>query len=122
MSALTPIPTARMPGWEPMVATAVNRLQAGHKNVVSVSAAHTAAMGEDVLLGDATGAAFTVTLPPAAQYKGLQFIIKKVDASANAVTIDGAGSETIDGAATLDLASQYDSATVISDGTGWHVI
>ena len=31
-------------------------------------------------------------------------------------------SETIDGATTLALASQYDRVTIISDGTEWHVI
>jgi hypothetical protein len=121
VSALTPIPTSRTPGWEAMVAIAVNRLQGGQRNVVSLTADHAATHGEDVILGDATGGVITVTLPPAAQYAGLQFIIKKVDASANAVTIDGDGSD-IDGAATADLTAQYESRTIISDGAAWAVI
>ena len=54
------------------------------------------------------------------QPKGYQ--IKKIDASGNAVTIDGNGAETIDGAATQTLGAQYDSMTVFCDGTGWHII
>lgn len=122
MSALTPIGTSHYPGWEAAVALAVNRLQSGQKNIVEVDDTHTATMGEDVILGDASGGAFSVTLPPAERYKGLQFIIKKVDVSANVVTIDGNASEEIDGATTVDLTTQYESRTIISDGAGWAVI
>lgn len=106
--------------WKRLVKQAVDPVLNGQLNVITVTAAHDAAIGENVILGDATAGAFTVTLPSAAKYKGFQFIIKKIDASANAVTIDA--SETIDGAASVDLASQYDSKTVISDGAGWNVI
>ena len=40
-----------------------------------------------------------------------------------ALTLDGAASETIDGATTnavIDAAQ--DTLTIISDGTGWHII
>lgn len=76
----------------------------------------------DVLLCDATTAPFTVTLPDATKNGGRKLTIKKVDASANAVTIDGAGSQTIDGATTDSLASQYDSLTMVSDGVEWWLI
>jgi len=68
---------------------------------------------------NATSGAVTVTLPAAASNTGMRVSIKKIDASANAVTIDGNGSETIDGATTSSLASQYDVATLICDGTEW---
>jgi hypothetical protein len=69
---------------------------------------------------DATGGAVTITLPPAADVgAGKHIGIKKVDASANAVTVDGDGSETIDGAATVSLAAQWASLFAVSNGTNW---
>ena len=88
----------------------------------AVSSAATADINAGVYLADATSAAFTVTLPSVAAYKYRQLTIKKVDSSANAVTVDGNGSETIDGATTYALSAQYDSVTIYSDGSEWHVI
>jgi hypothetical protein len=74
-----------------------------------------------VLLCDASGGAFTVTLPAAATVSGSSISVKKSDASANAVTVDGNAAETIDGAATLALSTQYEAVTLWSDGTNWWV-
>lgn len=63
-----------------------------------------------------------MALPPAASSLHMVIAFEKSDASFNAVTIDGDGSETINGAATLLLLRQYDSVTLICDGTGWRVI
>lgn len=71
---------------------------------------------------DATTAAFTATLPAALGFKGRTILVKKTDASANAVTVDGNASETIDGAATASLAARYDSALMLSDGSNWHLM
>ena len=66
----------------------------------------------------ATGGAITVTLPVlATAYQPVT--VSKRDASVNAVTIDGNGSVTIDGAATLVLAARYDIATFIPGPTEW---
>jgi len=82
-------------------------------------AAYTAAT-EEYLFCDATGGAFSITLP--AVSAGLQYTIKKTDSSANAVTIDGNASETIDGELTQILTTQYDAITIVSDGTSWFTI
>jgi hypothetical protein len=79
------------------------------------------ALAGDVLLCDASGGAFTVTLPAAATVSGSSISVKKSDASANAVTVDGNAAETIDGAATLALSTQYEAVTLWSDGTNWWV-
>lgn len=79
------------------------------------------ALAGDVLLCDATGAAFTVTLPAAATVTGSSISVKKTDSSGNAVTIDGNGAETIDGATTLALSTQYEAVTLWSDGSNWWV-
>lgn len=73
-------------------------------------------------LANATGGAFTINLPTAASASGLPFNIKKIDSSANAVTIDPSGGELIDGAATLDLTVQWQSAQIQSNGTAWYLL
>ncbi|MDB4442331.1 hypothetical protein N9219_02810 [bacterium] len=71
-------------------------------------------------LCDCTSNAITVNLPAASA--GQRFEIKKIDATANAVTIDGNGSETIDGALTKVITAQYESVTLVSDGTNWFIV
>jgi hypothetical protein len=76
-----------------------------------------------LLMGNATSGNITFTLPHGNQ-TGVQFIIKKIDASANTVTLQGqAGqNQTIDGQATHVLSTQNKFVTVISDGNLWRVI
>ena len=71
---------------------------------------------------DASGGAVTITLPTASGDIGRTFILRKNDASANAVTIDGYSSETINGSSTLPITVQYTSYTIMSDGTNWMVV
>ena len=65
-------------------------------------------------------AATTQTLSPAADWivngKSIEIAIKNVAGVGDTVTIDGDGSETIDGATTITL-NQYESAILYSDGT-----
>jgi len=75
---------------------------------------------DEVVLADATAGAITVNLPTPTS--GRRLNVKKIDSSANVVTVDTPGAETIDGAATFPLASQYDSVTLVSDGTDWFVL
>lgn len=63
----------------------------------------------------------TVTLPDAAGNDGAKLYIKNI-MSANTVTLDGLAGDTIDGELTLILGSQYQSATIVSDGTNWFII
>lgn len=91
-------------------------------SLVSKTGAYTATSSDHVILCDASGGAFTVTLPAASGVTGIIYHIKKMDSSGSAVTIDGNGAETIDGATTIDLTLQYESVTIVSDGTSWHII
>ncbi len=77
---------------------------------------------DDVIPCDATSAGFTVNLPAAAGVAGKVFAIKKTDASANVITVDGNSSETIDGATTKTLTIQYESIQIVSDGSNWHIL
>lgn len=77
------------------------------QRVVSVAAAYTVKWSDDLVLVDATAGAVTITLPPVASSLGQRVVIKKIDSSVNAVTVDGSGSEEIDGATTVTLDAQY---------------
>lgn len=83
---------------------------------------YTPLASDGVIYANATGGAITVALQAVADCKGWKVTVKKVDASANAVTIDADSSETIDGATTYALSSQYDFVTIHSDGAEWFVI
>ena len=75
-----------------------------------------------LFLGNATSAAFTFTLPAAASAgDGFRVAIKKTDATANAITIDGNASETIDGATEIYLTQEDQVVTLVCDASNWHV-
>lgn len=65
--------------------------------------------------------AFTTLLPSASTVTGQQYKIKKIDSSANAVTVSTTSSQTIDNALTYPLSSQYQSVTLQSDGSNWWI-
>lgn len=66
---------------------------------------------------DATTAAFTETLPAANTCKNGQMVaVTKVDSSANAVTVKGSGTDTVNGAASIALSAVDSTAILITDG------
>lgn len=91
-------------------------------NLVTKTGAYTATASDYTILCNAVGGAFTITLPAAASHTGRIYNIKKIDSSANAVTVDGNGGETIDGGVTAILTVQYESITIQSDGSNWHIL
>lgn len=95
---------------------------AGFGTVRSVTATTAIVSSDFAIIADSTSGAITVSLPPAATADGRIFFVKRVNAGANNVTIDPFGAETIDGAATLALTTQWAKAQFISNGTAWFVI
>ena len=87
---------------------------------VTKTANYTAA-SEVVIICDATSGDLTITLPTAVGITGRIYYIKRIDGSANTVTVDGNGSETIDDGLTITL-SQYDCLQIVSDGTEWWIL
>jgi len=86
---------------------------------VSVAAAHTVRQSQRMILADATTAPFAVTLFPVANNASLRVTVVKVDASANAVTVDGNAAETISGALTHALTAQWSVGVYYCDGSQW---
>lgn len=63
----------------------------------------------------------TATLPPAAS-AGEGFHVLIMNASTGTVTIDGDGSETINGSLNITLLGQYDAAILVCNGTAWYAV
>lgn len=68
---------------------------------------------------DATSGNLVITLPSAAGITGRTYSVMKIDSGANTVTVTPDGSETINGAGTLVLSSQFDDCRLVSNGTNW---
>jgi hypothetical protein len=71
---------------------------------------------------DATSGPVTITLPEAAVSANLVLHVKKTDASANRVTIDGYGTDLVEDEETFDLILQGESLMLQCDGVSWAVI
>ena len=87
------------------------------RNVVTKTALYTLTASDHIVI--ATSGTWTASLPTAASIAGTEYIIK--NSGSGIITVDPAGTETIDGSTTIDLA-QYDSLTVVSDGTNWVIV
>lgn len=73
------------------------------------------------ILVDASSGNLTITLlAVATALDGFDLNVVKIDSSANTVTIDGDGSETIDGATTQVLTYQYNGASIRTNATAWY--
>jgi len=104
--------------------TSWNTLSPGWVDIASIDdtdSPHTLA-DEYSVVCDATSNVIVVNLPVAASSTGKVYIIKKIDASANTVTITPNGVETIEGGATYVLTAQYQVAHVVCDGIEWWVL
>ena len=88
----------------------------------SVTATGNVVSGDYLIIADATGGAITMVLPPAALVPGRIYAFKRINSGANAVVVDPSGAETIDGAATYTLSAQWNSVTIMSNGTAWFII
>ena len=103
--------------WCDILSSGSNRVS----DPVRIYTDYTVLFGDSLIVVDAAGGDVTVTLPPAASVIGRSYRIKRVDASANTVTIQADGAETID-----DLNSQtilqYDCMEIESDRTEWWIV
>jgi hypothetical protein len=87
----------------------------------AITADTTLSQGHFLVKVSTSGGAVTVTLP-SSMPTGKVFVIKDAGAaSSNAITIATAGSETIDGAASIQIISNYGAANLMFDGSNYLV-
>lgn len=116
-----PIASSAPHDWWRRVSTVVNLLLGEVADLYArptreINANYTAQDGDYGFIADATNGPITVTLPTPT--KGRELVAKKVDASGNAVTLSGA----IDGAASKQLTSQWQSVRLYGNGDQWLVM
>jgi hypothetical protein len=87
----------------------------------SKTTTYTALTTDDTILVDTSGGAWTLTLYPASGNAGRRLRVKKTTSDTASLTIDGNASETIDGVTTLIIDVQYESATLLCDGSNWFI-
>lgn len=92
-------------------------------SVASKTSNYTLLTSDFQINGDASGGAFTLTLPTAVGNTGKEFVLFRTDQTfANIITIATTGGQTINGVSTKTLATQYESWRLISDGANWLVL
>ena len=82
---------------------------------VAKTATYTATSSDHTI--DCTDNTFTVTLPTAVGITGRVYVVK--NSGTGTITVDGDGSETIDGNTSIDIVTQYDSRRLQSNGVNW---
>ena len=101
-----------------------NRVNALHKertkSITNSDTPYTVLDEEDSIFVDTTSGNVTVNLPAVASSTGRKIRVTKTVA-ANTVTIDGDGSETINGATTATLTAQYENDLYYCDGGEWYI-
>jgi hypothetical protein len=96
----------------------VLRIKKGIGYSVTTQASNYTVSVDDTVI-HCTSGTFTVTLPTLSSASTHMFIIK--NSGTGVITVDGDGTETIDGALNQTL-SQYDSITVLATTTDWIII
>jgi len=85
-----------------------------------------ATSGNETVLANAALNAITITLPSAVSFPGIIHTIKKVDSTANIVSIASVSGQTIDGtnatSSPIQINVQYLTLTLVSDGSNWNII
>ena len=88
----------------------------------TVASHYTATFLDSLIVVDASSAPVTVSLPTPSGNSGHTFYVKKIDAAANAVTINGNGSGLIDLASTAVIAAQHDALRLTAHGGNWWIL
>jgi hypothetical protein len=103
-----------------------NGFSVGSRDISALSistktANYTITNNDDVIMVDASSGNITITLiAVASRTLGRPIHIKRIDSSANIVTIDGSGSETIDGDLSFTIDAQYDAYTLVPHSGSWY--
>ena len=120
---ITITPVAALSGFA--TATPLSTLETARSfaaNTTALSANTTLDSSHYAVMVDATSGNITITLPAASGCTKRIYIIKKIDSSANTITIARTGANTIDGATSKVINVQYAGYGLQSDGTNYNII
>jgi hypothetical protein len=95
-------------------------LQEHNAPVTYTAGTHTITNGYELILCDTSGGAVTINLPDPTLSKGKKYYFKKLTTS-HQVIIAGGGYD-IDGSPSKVMTAQFETCTVISDGTQWWLV
>ena len=104
------------------ISTILDEVQGGKLNRTATATTYTALVTDHYIGVTSTAAARTINLPAAATVgAGKTYIVKDESGAAgtNNITLDGNASETIDGAATKAISTNYGVLRIICDGSNW---
>ncbi len=89
--------------------------------IAAKTSSYTLTANDGTVTADATSGAITLTLPAVSGCNGRIYVLKRLNSGANAVTVAANAAETIDGANTVTLGSQYSTLIIQgnADGTAW---
>lgn len=96
-----------------------------NKTIRTVTVDDTITNNDGTINCDSTAGNVTLTLPASLGVNSQEFVIIKIDNSGNKCTLDGDGTETINGATTLDILSQFDAPhikAINASETNWNTI
>jgi hypothetical protein len=88
----------------------------------SITSASYAAVSSDAILAVDYAGTVSITLPSPASGKVLIIKDEGGNAGSNTITINSNSSEVIDGASNITITTNFDSVTLISNGTDWFSI
>ena len=93
-----------------------------YATIATKTANYTLTTTDFTVLGNASTGAITLTLPTAVGVSGQIYTLKKIDSSANVVTIATTSAQTIDGQSSYSLSLQYAGIQVQSTNSNWVII
>lgn len=121
VTAIATITSGTEIGWSNSSAAILSWENNSSQIIAWANAQYAVSANNATILINHPSAPFGVVLPTAASLTGQQYKIKKIDSSANAVTVSTTSSQTIDNALTYPLSTQYQSVTLQSDGSNWWI-
>ncbi len=121
VTAIATITSGTEIGWSNNSAAILSWENNSSQIIAWANAQYAVSANNATILVNYPSAPFGVVLPTAASITGQQYKIKKIDSSANAVTVSTTSSQTIDNALTYPLSTQYQSVTLQSDGSNWWI-
>ena len=95
---------------------------ASHKETMTVDTDTVLTINQRIILVNAAVGIVNLELPSVLTSLDHEFVIKKIDSSANVVNLNTYNTDAIEGTTQLILTSQWEVLRVVSNGTSWYVI